>query len=361
MAHDFNNLLTCILGYADIIAEAPQRADEVAKAADIIAKTARSAFDLTHQLLGFARKGELQVRAIDVHRVIDDTLALLRRTVDHSIVLTAKLQAPSPVIYGDPSQIQQVLMNIAVNARDALPQGGEIVVKTSNVRLDEESSRLYPRIGPGRYLEISMRDNGIGMTEDVRRRIFEPFFTTKDAGKGTGMGLVIVYNIVKNHGGAVTVLSAPDRGTEFKVFLPSADAASVAEDPVAQEAVLGSGRIMVVDDEEDVREVIGSMLRRSGYAVEFAANGREGLDIFRREHANIDLVILDLDMPVMGGLECFRGMKEIDPSVLALVATGYGLEASADTLLSEGVAHLLHKPFDRARLSEIVAQLLVRQ
>ncbi len=361
IAHDFNNLLTGILGYSSMLKLLAQPGDDVLEAAEAIGRAATRAAEFTKQILGFARRGKLQNTPVDVHHVIGDVAGILGRTIDKKIGIALSLHAESPVVTGDPSQLQQVVMNLAVNARDAMPTGGEIIFATEAVDLDEEYCRDHPHASPGRYLLVSVTDTGTGIPEEVRHRVFEPFFTTKGPGEGTGMGLAMAYGIVKNHDGFIEVYSEVGRGTTVKVYLPlCGEAIARDEGPRLAAPIPGGGRILVVDDEEVVREVVERMLGCLGYEVACVHNGREAADHYGKHGPDIDLVILDMTMPVMDGGECFRALKGLDPEVKALLSTGHALNGTAQRLLDEGMLGFVQKPYVLAQLSEAVARALGR-
>lgn len=359
IAHDFNNLLQSILGYSNILKMQAAPGSMTYRAAEVTEKAAVRASDLTKQLLGFARKGKLQNVPVDMHRIVHDTVSIIGRTVDKRIEISLRLEADPSVVLGDPSQIEQVVMNLAMNARDAMPEGGELLVETSNIELDDDYCREHAETTPGRYLLVNVSDTGAGMTDEVRARVFEPFFTTKERGKGTGMGLAMVYGIVKNHGGTVNVYSTPGTGATFKIYLPLARNAERAKDTQELKALVrGSGTILVADDEESVRQICMDMLTALGYKVLLVKDGSEAVRCYGERGDSIDLVILDMSMPVMDGCECFRKLKEIDPGVKVVVSTGHALNGAAQEIMNEGASRFLQKPFVLAQLSEAVAKAL---
>ncbi len=359
IAHDFNNLLTPILGYGNLLKLQAQPGDKVFKAADVIERAATRASELTWQLLGFARKGKLRTVTVDMHRMIGEVLAILSRTIDKRIAMTQRLGAEPSCVRGDPGQIEQVIMNLALNARDAMPEGGELTFETGVVDLDEEYCRTHTEVAPGRYLLFSVTDTGTGIPEGARDHVFEPFFTTKEVGEGTGMGLATVYGIVKNHGGSVQFYTETDQGTTFNVYLPLCEEdVPHREGPSGEPAAPGKGRILVVDDEETVCEIAREMLASLGYEVEVVSDGRQAVDYYRKHGGEVDLVLLDITMPVMDGRECFRALKEMDPEVKALLSTGHALNGAAQELLDSGMVGFVQKPYIIASLSEAVAKAL---
>ena len=359
IAHDFNNLLTGILGYANVLKLRAEPGDPVFKGADVIERAAERAAELSQQLLGFARKGKLQERPVDLRRVVGDVVAILSRTFDKRITITQRHDGTDSVATGDPGQLQQVLMNLAVNASDAMPDGGELTFGIRRVELDEAYCRVHADAEPGAYLQISVSDTGTGIPEDLQERIFEPFFTTKAVGKGTGMGLATTYGIVRNHEGTIQVYSEEGLGTTFKVYLPLAEGEQPDwEDMPSEEAFRGQGSLLVVDDEETVCQTVAEMLRDVGYDVKWVTGGREAIELYERFGATIDLVILDWAMPGMSGEECFVALQQLDPDVRALLVTGHAFNGAAQQLMDMGMIGFAQKPFVVADLAKAVAMAL---
>jgi CheY-like chemotaxis protein len=317
------------------------------------------AAELTQQLLGFARRGKLQNTPVDIHRSVGEAVAILARTVDKRITMVERLRAKPCTIKGDPGQLQQVIMNLAVNAREAMPEGGTLTFETGLVDHAKGSDKLAIDMPWGTYLHLSMSDTGVGMTLEVRERIFEPFFTTKPQGEGTGMGLAMVYGIVKNHDGAVVVQSTPGQGTTFNIYLPLAGRSVRISDTQKLESIPhGSGRILVVDDEETVRTIVSEMLTILGYQVACACDGREAVEHYREHADETDLVLLDMTMPVVDGLQCFKELKEFDPNVKAVIATGHALDGVAQETMDAGALRFIHKPFMMAELAETLTKAM---
>lgn len=360
IAHDFNNLLTGILGYANLLKLNPQRQDIVLQAAQVIEKAAERGAQLTSQLLGFARQGKHQNVLVDLHATIHEVITLLSRTVDKKIKFTQRLQARDVLIQGDPGQLQQVILNLALNARDAMPEGGEMIFATEVVTLDEAYCRQHIGARPGHYLLLSITDTGAGIPKAIQDRIFEPFFTTKTPGKGTGMGLAMVYGIVKNHGGTIRVYSEEGQGATFKVYLPIAGPQRrIREEktPVTT-PVPGQGKILIIDDEEGVREVLCDMLLHLGYEVISVSDGVEALTYYREKGHEIDAVILDMVMPRMKGKECFQKLRALNPRVKVILSSGYDRNEAVQEILDEGVQGFVQKPYRVQQLSEVIAKVL---
>lgn len=358
VAHDFNNLLTGILGYASMLRAGRRSESEITKAADVIYSAAERAQELTKQLLGFARRGKHQDVAVDLHETVEEVVALLKRTIAKNISIRLDFQAPSALIQGDPSQMQQVILNLAVNASDAMPDGGELSFATEIVDIDTVYCASHSEIVPGRYVMLSVTDTGTGIAKEIQSRVFEPFFTTKEQGKGTGMGLAMIYGIVKNHHGSIDLYSEVGHGSTFKILLPRAAEASVVAEGREFQPIEGTGKILVVDDEEVVREMATDMLAYLGYEVLTAVDGAEAVELYRACPGEIDLVIIDMIMPKMGGKECFEALREFDPDICAILSTGYSRDGEAQDILDAGMLGFVQKPYRIGQLSQVVSDIL---
>jgi len=365
IAHDFNNLLTGILGYTSML-RFVSHDPEVSHLTELLDKAAQKATQLTEKLLGFARKGKHQNVPVDLHNTIHETLSLLRRTIEQNISIFEELSEGSPSVLGDPVQIEQMILNLAINARDAMdPSAGGTHGGTLKVRTRLLSHEELPETPEGgatsdNYIEIAIEDSGCGIPLDIRNKIFEPFFTTKDPGKGTGMGLAMVYGIVRNHGGCIKVESAIAKGTIFSVFLPCLQRANEFKviPQKVYKTVTGRGQILLVDDHEIIREVTSEMLSSLGYEVVTASDGQEALQYYKTHQSKIDLVIIDMIMPNMGARECFREFKRINPSVRAMLSTGYAKNNAVQEILDSGMVGFVQKPYEIQKLSEAVARAL---
>jgi len=360
VAHDFNNLLTGILGYANLIVRVAPAGSEIKEMAEIIETSADRAAQLTKQLLGFARRGKHRNLPIDLNETIERVVRLLGRTIGKRIQLVTRLEADPAGILGDPTQIDQTLLNLAINARDAIEgKEGEIVLETRRFSMDELYAARHPGCAPGEHVLVMVTDNGCGMTPEIQARIFEPFFTTKSRDHGTGMGLSMVYGIVKNHGGAIYVYSEAGHGTSFKVFLPlSEEVAADDANQVGADPIHGTGRILIVDDEEVVRNTASSMLRHLGYEVVAMADGADAMLYYQHFGESINLVLLDMVMPKMGGHECFLALRELDPDLRVILSTGFGLNEAAQAILDAGALGFAQKPYRVTELSEVVAAVM---
>lgn len=362
IAHDFNNLLTGVLGYANLLKLGSRPGEEVYEAADVIEKAADRAAQLTQQLLGFARKGKLREVSVDIHQTVQEVITLLARTLNKNIEISQRLGATACFVRGDPTQLQQVVLNLAVNARDAMPEGGRLLFKTENLIRGDDPEAEPAGLPPGEYLSLRVADSGHGIDPEIQDRIFEPFFTTKEQGKGTGMGLATVYGIVKNHGGHVQIDSSSSRGTTLCVILPvdRKAAPEVVSAESGGDGFRGSGRVLLIDDERVVRELATSMLIRLGYEVEAFASPREAIDYFKSHSTEIKLVLLDMIMPGMDGRECFETLTSIDSSVPVIVSSGYGLDGTIQEMFDRGLAGFIEKPFRLNALSNTLASTIKR-
>ena len=355
IAHDFNNLLTGILGYANLLCRGKEVGPEVARAAGIIQRSAERASQLTSQLLGFAEQGKNLNVPVELGGVIASVTGVLERTRDPRIRIVSTLRPERGCVLGDPSQMDQVVMNLAINACDAMPRGGQLKITTEPVTLDEAFCREREWMSPGKHLLLSVSDTGEGISPENLERIFDPFFTTKARGKGTGLGLSMVFGIVKNHGGCVDVRSEEGVGTVFRVFLPESPGGAPEEKAVKDETMPpGRGRILLVDDQEAVREVARDMLEALGYEVIAAADGLEGISRYRELWREIDLVILDMVMPNMSGGDCFRLMREINPKANVVLSSGYSMDGSIQDAMNKGIAAFIQKPYRLEELSRVV-------
>jgi signal transduction histidine kinase/CheY-like chemotaxis protein len=338
IAHDFNNLLTGILGYAYLLQNDPKMPGEYGEALDVIVNASERAAQLTTQLLGFARGKKAHVAPVDLHQIIKDLVELLRRTIDKKVRVNAHMLASDTYVLGEASQMYQVLLNLCLNARDAMPSGGELRITTKNA---------------GSSIVISVADTGMGIPREIRAHIFEAFFTTKGSSRGTGMGLATVRAIVRNHGGAINVDSEDGAGATFHVTLPVSSANAVA--PIAHEGRTFphqlSANILVVEDEPFVRQVLHQMLSGLGYTVVCAMDVRSGIEYFRNHHHTIDAVILDVVMPAMSGIECLEALRDIDPKVKAVLTSGSGNGHVP------GVEYL-PKPYQPEQLAEVIGRVL---
>ena len=359
VAHDFNNLLTAIIGYTDLLGDQIEPAD--AKRADLheIRAAAERATDLTRQLLAFSRKQVLQPRVLDLNAVVFAVEKMLQRLIGEDISLEIKLTDGSATVRADPGQMEQVILNLAVNARDAMPDGGKLLIETAHVELDEAFAIEHP-LAPGPYVMLAVSDSGVGMDANVRAHIFEPFFTTKDQGKGTGLGLATVYGIVKQSGGYIWVHSEPGQGATFKTYLPRLQDVPDPPGRSADTGLVATGRetVLVVEDDARVRQVVARVLSQKGYTLLVAPDGATALALAEQYAGTIDLVVTDLVMPGMAGRELARALKSERAEVRVLFMSGYTDDAVfRHRVLDDGV-HYLQKPFSGEALALKIRQVL---
>jgi PAS domain S-box-containing protein len=360
IAHDFNNLLTAITGYSDFLLKKLRPKDPLRREADEIAKAAARAADLTSQLLAFSRQQVLQPKVLNLREVIGDMEMMLQRVIGEHIELSVQLDSRQDAIMADPGQMQQVLLNLTVNARDAMPEGGRLSVVTSIVELDETYAAVNPGVRPGRHVLLSVRDTGCGMDEGTMSRLFEPFFTTKPQGQGTGLGLSTVYGIVRQSGGHIAVESQPGEGATFNILLPSVESSTSERDDAQELPDLSPGTetVLLVEDDEPVRDLAREILELNGYSVLEAANGVEAMEIVEGREGDFDLLVTDLVMPLLGGRELAQKVASRLPDLPVLFLSGYTDGAVMhEGFLPEG-RHFLQKPFTPAALADKVRKAL---
>jgi two-component system cell cycle sensor histidine kinase/response regulator CckA len=356
IAHDFNNLLMGIQGRASLLlmdSEIGRKEYEHLKG---IEQYTKSAAELTQQLLGLARGGKYEVVPTDLNGLVQNSVDLFGRT-KKEIKIVTRLDPELRVVEVDSTQIEQVLLNLLVNAWQAMPEGGVISISTQNIDLLASDARVF-HVPPGRFVRVGVSDSGVGMDEKTRSRVFDPFFTTKEMGRGTGLGLASAYGIVKNHGGIITVYSEKGRGSIFHVYLPASEKAIAVKKEVQEEVPGGNETIMLIDDEAMILDVARQLLVSLGYKVLTANSGGPALDIFREHHARIDLVILDMIMPLMSGSRVFEGLKEIRPEVRVLLSSGYSINGQAMDILARGCRGFIQKPFTIKELALKLREVL---
>jgi PAS domain S-box-containing protein len=366
IAHEFNNILAVIMGYAELALADTAEFKSAAPQLKRIVQAVKRARDLVRQILTFSRQMETEMKPLNLGLEVQQIIELLKRTLPRTIHIEAKLAPELNMIRGNANQIEQVLINLASNARDAMPQGGNLLFETSNVEVDEELARRRPGLRPGSYVLLRVSDTGQGMDQSVLEQAFDPCFTTKEVGKGTGLGLSTVHGIVQFHGGHIYCHSRPGQGTVVEIHLPAlpADQAAAAPEKSLGEwtplgKVPGRGeRILLVDDEPDLRALGANFLEAMGYQVFTAQNGEEALEIFSRNEPRPELVILDLGMPGMGGEKCLKEIMAVDPRAKVIVASGYLADEKVKESLRAGAASFVAKPFQRAELAATVRQVL---
>ncbi len=361
IAHDFNNLLGGILGYASFAKKKMSPKDPLFHSLNSIERSATQAAELTKQLLGFARRGKYQVKPINCNALVQDLARFLKRTMDKRINLKVELDPHLHLIEGDETQLQQSLINICLNARDAMPSGGILKIVTGNQTLSNNFDEKQGQGKKGDYVKITLSDTGIGMTQELCSQIFEPFFTTKEPGRGTGLGLSMVYGIIQNHGGYIELKSEPGQGTSFELLLPAVVELMIEEtSPLPPGRIIpkGSETILFVDDEEIIRQLGADILEDVGYKVLFASGGEEAIRIYQQKRKKIALVILDMVMPGLGGRETFLKLKEINSKIKVLLSSGYSTNEGVGEILKEGVGGFIQKPYRDEDLIRKVREVL---
>jgi two-component system, cell cycle sensor histidine kinase and response regulator CckA len=361
VAHDFNNLLGVILGQSEILLDRPH--DEgITRGFEMIRESARRGASLTRQLLAFGRRQVLKPKVLNVNAIFADVEKLLQRVIGEDAELDFQTDPKIGNVEADPAQLEQVIVNLATNARDAMPGGGKLTIATTDAILDEAYADRRMVVKPGRYVQVTVNDTGSGMDEKTRSRVFEPFFTTKEQGKGTGLGLATVYGIVKQSGGYIWVYSEPGHGTSFKIYLPMVAAAEERSQCVEEkeEPPRGTETILVVEDDASLREVTCEFLKSSGYAVMSAASPAEGLDLAKGYNGRIDLLLTDVIMPKMNGRELATRLVNVRPEMKVLYVSGYTdgiVRDGAYGAIDEGLA-FLEKPYSRRVLVRNIRQIL---
>ncbi len=360
VAHDFNNLLMVIKGHTELLLGSLPAEDASRRKIEQIERSADRATTLTRQLLAFSRMQVLQPRTINLNTIVEDMGKLLPRLIGEDIELAIHTARDLGAIRADAGQIEQILMNLAVNARDAMPKGGKLLIETSNQELDGEYKSVHPVVKPGKYVLLAVSDTGTGMDAETQAHIFEPFFTTKEQGKGTGLGLSTVYGVVKQSGGFIWVYSELGKGATFKIYLPRVDAATDApvQTTVSAQLPRGTETVLLAEDEQDVREVAREFLESAGYKVLLAANGEEALSRAEAHIGAIDLLLTDMVMPGMMGRDLARKLRQLRPEVGVIYMSGYSEHAAAEATKSDPLATVLTKPFSRAAILRTVREIL---
>jgi signal transduction histidine kinase len=359
IAHNFNNILMGIQGYTSLMLMEIDSDHPHYKRLRGIEQQVQSASTLTKQLLGYAREGKYEVKSTTLNQMVketSDTFAMTKKDITVHLDLTEELY----VIKADQGQIKQTLLNLYVNAAEAMPRGGDLYLKTTNVTDQDIKDKPY-RPKPGNYVLLTITDTGTGMDKKTMERIFDPFFTTKGMGRGTGLGLASVYGIIKAHGGYIDVDSAKGHGTTFSVYLPSSEAADSMKGQLSPEVLRGNEGILLVDDEDVIIDVGQQMLKTLGYQVYVAKSGREAIETYEANNDRIDMVILDMVMPDMGGGEAYDMIKKIDPSIRVLLSSGYSIDGEAAEILRRGCNGFIQKPFDVTQLSHKLREILENQ
>lgn len=348
------------MGYASLMQIKMEKDNPLRPYLDQILSASRKAADLTQSLLAFSRKQPVTLLPLDINGTIGSTKKLLKRLLTEDIDLSTSLTRDDTVVMADRSQVDQILFNLVTNARDAMPRGGTLTIKTDIAEIDERFTRTHGFGSPGQYVVITILDTGEGMDEATRRKIFDPFFTTKETGKGTGLGLATVYGIVKQHNGYITVQSEPGRGSAFRIYLPAVRAKTDHEQEAAIPNDPGTGTILIAEDNQEVRRFIREALREYGYTTIEAVDGEDAVSKFR-EHGDIDLVIVDSVMPKKNGREVYEEVHRMDPRARVLFMSGYTKDVILEKGIEDGGLDFIAKPLTLDRLLKKVRELLAGQ
>ncbi len=361
IAHDFNNMLNVILGSAELIKMQPGLSRKTHDRCVAIEKAVSRASGFVKQLLVFSKRQVLELKPLNMTSIVDDFEKMISRVIGENIEMTIERAAGLPRVRADGAQINQVLLNLVVNAREAMPGGGRLGIELSAATLSQEDCERNSDARPGDYVVLSVSDTGPGMSPEVANSIFEPFFTTKES--GTGLGLSVVYGIVKQHGGFIMVHTVEGMGSRFDVFLPSQGAgeSEAAEDEHGIAGARGGGTVLVVEDDDEVRNTATELLTLLGYRVHAARDGLEGVEVFRRLHRTIDIVLLDMVMPRMGGYEAYQEMMKINPSIPSLFVTGYNMTDGAPALSGDDGIDAIQKPYSAPGLSRKIKEIMARK
>jgi PAS domain S-box-containing protein len=361
IAHDFNNLLQAVQGYAELLLLKNTEANSGYQELQKILSAAKKGGELTRQMLTFSRKLESKRQPVDLNHVVGEVQKLLERTIPKMIELEVHLAEDLKTVNADFGQLEQVLLNLAVNAKDAMPDGGKLVIATQNTTRDIDYGNAQLRAGPGEYVLLSISDTGEGVDQKAMDHIFEPFFSTKDVGKGTGLGLSMVYGIVTNHEGYIDCCSKPGEGTVFKIYLPACEQIqSSAKEETPEAHYKQNATILIVDDEESIRDLGREALGRYGYTVLTAADGEEALEVYSHQKEQIDLIVLDLIMPGMGGVKCLERLLESDPNAKVLITSGYSPSDQKKNLIESGAIEYLSKPYLTSELLRVIGEVLAQ-
>jgi CheY-like chemotaxis protein len=359
IAHDFNNLLTAILGNAQLAQFDKALSRDLQECLSEIASASHRAAALTRQLLLFSRQEQIDRRPLSLSTTLGDFMKMLRRIIGEHIDVRLTVSPDVPPVLADAAQIEQVALNLAVNARDAMPDGGRLMIEIDQVVIAESGDSSDSAVTPGRYARVRFTDTGRGIHSDVRQRIFEPFFTTKPVGEGTGLGLAVVYGIVRQHDGFIDVASAPGEGTRFTVYLPAVDRPlPTASDPAPAAASGGRETILIAEDEPSLRRLTERLVTSLGYSVISASTGEEAIELFTRRRDEIDLVLVDIVMPGKGGRDVYDAVRAAGSDVPIVFMTGYSAEMTPNALAAETGCRVLYKPYDLSAVAAVIRDVV---
>ncbi|MBW2083809.1 MAG: response regulator [Deltaproteobacteria bacterium] len=362
IAHDFRNILQAIFGYCDILMLDLREGEKGYEEIREIQKAASRASELTQQLLTFSRKVESKLRPVNLNDQIRQAYKLLGRTLPKTISIDLQLKEKIQKINADPAQIEQVLLNLAINAKDAMPEGGRLLIRTQETFLDDDYCKSHAGARPGKYILLTVTDTGQGMDEATLDHIFEPFYTTKGRGKGTGLGLAMVYGIVKGHGGYIGCYSKPGEGTSFEIYLPVIEQNDLIinqEEKSRDWVRMGRGeKVLVIDDDQAILDIVEKALSKFGYVVLRATDGRQGLQVYTEVGNIIDVVIVDYMMPEIDGIETLKEIRKIDPRAKIILASGYPLTKVHEGVIRDNVRGFLTKPFNIEEMLRQIRQVI---
>ena len=359
IAHDFNNLLQVINGYSEIALTELSEEHSAYNSLEHITTAGEKATVLISRLLAFSRRQVLDMTNVDLNNVISDLMKMVQRVIGENITLSIHPGHNPGIIRADIGQLEQILMNLCVNSRDAMPEGGKIILETGNIDIDEDYCSRHPWAEPGSYVYLNVTDTGCGISKEILSNIFEPFYTTKKAGQGTGLGLSMVYGLVKQHKGMIDVYSEIDKGTTFRIYLPTInDSTDYAKPEIEAQAVGGSEVILIAEDDADILELAENILKSSGYTVFAAKDGEEALQIFTEHSDKINLLLMDVMMPKLGGRAVLMKIRETHPDIRVLFASGYSLNAIHTNFILDSDLDLVQKPFRRGELLKEVRRIL---
>ena len=360
IAHDFNNILGIMIGHASLLENLPPNSETIKHNTAAITKAGQRGAALVKQMLTFARKTDVVFESLTINDVVEEVVSLVKETFPKTIDLSMDLETNLPSIEADATQVHQVLLNLCVNARDAMPGGGTLTIGTHHVS-GKNLSQSFPEATAREYVELTLSDTGSGMDKATQQRIFEPFFTTKERGKGTGLGLSLAFGIMKSHGGFIDLRSEPDKGTTFYCYFPAQQDSGSGDREIlgtGEEVPGGTETILLVEDEESLRELIGGLLQTKGYTVLKAADGQEAIQLYRQHRETIRLVLSDMGLPGLGGRELYQKLKELDPGLHMIFASGYVEPGLKRQLLAEGVREFVPKPYDPNSLLRVVRRIM---
>jgi len=359
VAHDFNNMLAGITGGAELLMRNVEPESKAARYAEMILNGAERASELTTKLLAFSRMGKMVMKNVNIHDVIVSAIAILERAIDRKITIFSEFKAEENTVKGDVTLLQNAFLNMGLNARDAMPEGGEIFFKTENVTIDEVTGDNQGKgLQPGTYVKISISDTGKGIPEEIKEKIFEPFYTTKAVGKGTGLGLSAVYGTVHDHGGIIEVSSMIDRGSIFTIYLPAGGGIVAADISGSEELFRFSGTVLVIDDEQLVRNTVEGYLREMGFTVITARDGIEGIEIYKERAPEIEFVILDMVMPGISGEETLRHLREIKDDIKVLYSSGFTRQKVMTDYIDGREFFFVQKPYRLSELADAVKRVM---